>query len=1649
MNTFPAARLALCLLVGSVHLAIAAPNPATYFPDQIVVKLKHGAAKASTTALSGAKVKANLPKLGWQVIQLPSGTDVNAALDYYRSLPGVSYAEPNYRIRLHKTPNDPRWSSLWGLNLIHAAQAWEQTTGSTNIVVVTLDTGIDFNHPDLAANVWTNPGEVAGNGVDDDGDGYVDDVHGLNVLTHTGDVLDDDGHGTHTAGTIGAVGNNNLGVAGVNWNVKLLSVKIFTADDSAGSAGAAEGYEYLLTLKARGVNIRVVNNSWGGPAPSQALAEAIRAAEAAGILSVCSAGNDHHDGDYRPDFPAGIDCESLISVAASTSDDGVASFSNYGARTVDLAAPGENVLSTYRGGHYIRFSGTSMAGPHVAGAAALLLAQDSSLTPASLKALLMATVDPLPQWQGKVRSGGRLNVGNAMARLVSGPLPTLSPDTNEPPHGFPHLGGLSRNARGNWGNASTLYPAISTNGQWVAFLSNATNLVAGVVSTNTLVYVRDRLAGTNMLVSKSNAGALPAADCANVRISGNGQFVVFDSAAANLIPNDTNGVSDVFLFDRSTGQLELISKAGAGFGNGASDFAAASDDGRYVVFSSDASNLVASDSNGYRDIFVRDRQAGTTARVSVSTASAQSDYISDWPNISGDGRYVTFISGADNLVSGTYYPAYQLFLRDRTGNSTVRLSQVASSTPGTANCGLSSLSADGRYIAFESQATNLVSGDTNGKQDIFLKDRGTGTLSRISRGNDAAQADDDCWGPCVSANGRHICFYSGATSLCAQDDDYALDLFDYDRLTGKLSRLTYNDAGDTAYDNSFLPAVSGDGGVVAFSTWAWNLVPGDGNGVISTLALERGASIPDLMIYANGETTRYGIGLHGTNIVQRRQLALTNNPASFFVRLDNDSPTNEAFVLRAGASAPGWDAAFFFGTTNITASITGAGWTNTLGTGSNLVFRLDVSSGGAATGESWAEWYIVAAGTRTNGAQDAVRAVVTRAPSPPALQLISRAAGGRPGNDDSGPVSLSSDGRYVAFTSMASDFTNKDYNLQEDVFVVDRQTQALECLSKTSTGETGNGRSFNPRISRDGRYVVFQSAATNLVSGDTNDREDVFLADRQSHTITRVSVGAGGAQLSRDSGYARISGDGRYVAFESLAANLTSPDTNGTWDVFLRDVVAGTNLCLSLAASGTANDESHSPVISNDGSLVVFSSLASNLAPGDTNGVYDTFLWQRGVAGVLLLSRTAQGVPGNDSSDSGSISDDNRYVLFSSAATNLAVTNYDRNSSTYLYDRQTGQLSQVLPPWIVGRQHSGYYGGRLAPDGRHITFLADLATVSGGSNEVAGVFLYDRVEGSVTELSRRRDGTPGNDESEGGVMSADGRYVGFMSRALNLVNESVPGTDQVFLYDSASFQPDELVRHGTNGPVRGQDQLYPTVQWIEQTVKFTYTNTLTVTIRNRGNLPDSFVFKGATGITGGIKATYTLQPAGTDITTTATNAGWTSPTLASGAQQDVRIQVVVNNTNLFNQDLMFTTMSVTDPTKMDIVRLRLYRDDDNDGLPDVWEQKYLTSTNALPNIDSDGDGLSNLQEYIAGTDPGNASSKLRITKIQADRNLGYLTLTWPSVTNRIYTLEAATGGPGGFTVLSSAVGSPGETSYSDTLATNSTARFYRVRAEVP
>jgi subtilisin family serine protease len=409
--------------------ASAQYNSKVYVDGELLVKFKDGTISGRAITANrqiGARVVEEFSDLGWQRVRLPFGMSVETAVARYANQDGVEYAQPNYYYRLQITPNDPQFPApgMYGLLKINAPSAWDLTTGSSNTVVAVIDTGIRYTHEDLAANMWTNPGETAGNGVDDDGNGFVDDVHGYDFFYNDGDPLDDatgfGGHGTHVAGTIGAVGNNSIGVTGINWNVRLMAIKIYSpAGTDSTSAMLVNAYNYVRLMKTRGVNIRVTNNSYGGCNEAcgydQATKDALDALGEAGILNVFAAGNNGRDIEINPFYPASYNSPSILAVANSTSDDSPAGSSNYGAVSVDVAAPGTGILSAYRDNNgYATLSGTSMASPHGAGAAALLASYNPNLSAASLKATLMNTVDALPAWNGVVKTGGRLNVDRAL-----------------------------------------------------------------------------------------------------------------------------------------------------------------------------------------------------------------------------------------------------------------------------------------------------------------------------------------------------------------------------------------------------------------------------------------------------------------------------------------------------------------------------------------------------------------------------------------------------------------------------------------------------------------------------------------------------------------------------------------------------------------------------------------------------------------------------------------------------------------------------------------------------------------------------------------------------------------------------------------------------------------------------------------------------------------------------------------------------------------------------------------------------------------------------------------------------------------------------------------------------------------------------------
>ena len=417
-----------------------------YGKDRVIVRFK--SQKNAGVSLSPEKIRVAHANVGatvekdlstgsstrLQLVQLPNGTDVQSAIAAYESNPEVLYAEPDYVLSIVpdqagsgittlpsaqtlSIPSDSDFSSQWSFHNtgqtggtpgadIAAPAAWNLSTGSDSIVVAVIDTGVQYTHRDLSANIWNNTDEIPGNALDDDGNGYVDDVRGWNFVNNTPDPKDDNSHGTHVSGTIGAVGNNALGVAGVNWHVRIMPLKALDRDGIGLTSDLISAIEYA---NANGAS--VISNSWGGGSKNQALNDTLAASTA---VVVCAAGNYGDNNDLTPFYPASYSGNNIIAVAATDHSDVLESYSNYGLNSVDLAAPGMNIYSTTLEGNYSLKSGTSMATPHVSGVVALIKAVNPSLNALQIKTIILSTVDSKPSLTGKVVSGGRLNAYKAL-----------------------------------------------------------------------------------------------------------------------------------------------------------------------------------------------------------------------------------------------------------------------------------------------------------------------------------------------------------------------------------------------------------------------------------------------------------------------------------------------------------------------------------------------------------------------------------------------------------------------------------------------------------------------------------------------------------------------------------------------------------------------------------------------------------------------------------------------------------------------------------------------------------------------------------------------------------------------------------------------------------------------------------------------------------------------------------------------------------------------------------------------------------------------------------------------------------------------------------------------------------------------------------
>ncbi|MFN2392862.1 MAG: S8 family serine peptidase [Pyrinomonadaceae bacterium] len=414
---------------------------------EILVKLRTGVSLAEIKKVAeknNDQIEDKLENVkGWISIDDLDNRDEKIVAEQYEQMTDlVADAEPNNKIELDPieslagsdsllrasqpgeiSPNDPMFGEQWALNNVGqnggkakadlaALKAWIKTQGSTDVVVAVLDSGVDYTHPDLAANMWLRPNNVPA--YKDDELGAFDDLHGFNAAENLSDPMDDNGHGTHCAGIVGAEGNNDEGISGINWKVQIMPLKFMGRGGFGTTKNAIEAINYAIDRKRAGVNVKVINASWGSMLSSKALEDAIRAAGEEGILFVAAAGNNSTSNDKRPHYPSNYDLPNVISVAALDRNDQLASFSNFGVKTVHVAAPGREILSTWLNDEYREASGTSMATPYVAGVAALILASEPKLSLEKLRERILQSVDKLDSLNDKVKSGGRINAEKAL-----------------------------------------------------------------------------------------------------------------------------------------------------------------------------------------------------------------------------------------------------------------------------------------------------------------------------------------------------------------------------------------------------------------------------------------------------------------------------------------------------------------------------------------------------------------------------------------------------------------------------------------------------------------------------------------------------------------------------------------------------------------------------------------------------------------------------------------------------------------------------------------------------------------------------------------------------------------------------------------------------------------------------------------------------------------------------------------------------------------------------------------------------------------------------------------------------------------------------------------------------------------------------------
>lgn len=964
--------------------------------------------------------------------------------------------------------------------------------------------------------------------------------------------------------------------------------------------------------------------------------------------------------------------------------------------------------------------------------------------------------------------------------------------------------------------------SVSSDGNFIVFSSTASNLVTGDTNGKRDVFLYDRSNNKITLVSHAAAALTQPSngESLNASISADGNFVVFTSTGNNLTTDTKTGSStDVFRWNRATGAIDLISKTGTTVGNGDSTTAVISRDGSTVAFLSLATNLATNtagtaitDDNNSRDAFVWSSGILKTMSLDRSGNVVADKGVGNNLDISADGRFVVFNSLSQMSSPDTNFQN-DIYVYDRTENTldVVSLNSLGNAAGASTNV-IPQVNFSGNILRILlTSNTRLVSDDINSSEDVYVAERDLSdsanpfVLRLVSRISDAANAnngksgDNSSTNAVLSGNGQYVAFMSSATNLVAGDTNASQDVFLYDLDATDPSTATRlvsrnSSAGALGDGNSGSRiSVSDDGSVVAFTSAATNLVGGvvanDTNAGEDLFAYNSSNDSLTLVTRKKDTTTTATLPTLG-QFEQRSIRIVTNGTSKTIVYTNNatdlvDKDTNDtndifSFDLTTPAN------------TLITkiqggqASATGIGSSNVTKVGSvsqdgrYVVFVSDVNS--------------FVAGDR-NSAQDIfLRDTTLAATDPNALKLVSRTATGS-GNQSSSQPFISADGKYIVFTSAATDLVTGDTNSQQDVFLYEVSTGSITLVSRTTAAQGDNASgSASVAVNATGEvYVTFLSRSSNLGASGSGIN-NVFVWKKSDQSVTLVSKASATAGGNLDSSTPIISTDGKYIAFTSNASNLTSAnftgtDNNNASDVFLYDIAAGALNLVSQRANTIGNSSSFNPIISDTNGVVAFESQASNLtAITDTNGSIDVFRYSA-TSGVSLVSVNAAGnaagtvAPGGAGSTGASISADGNTIAFTSDSSNLSATT-DSNGKTDVFVRNitTNTTTLISRSGTTSTQSANGPSDNavLSADGQLIAFTSTATDLSAqDTTSTRDVFISSIATPSAKLISTGTAGI-GNSDSPLAILSRDGGTIVFESNASNLVTADLNSDTDIF-----------------------------------------------------------------------------------------------------------------------------------------------------------------------------------------------------------------------------------------------------------------------------